>query len=510
MHYRSFLSGCYLNLISFISLSQASSILFTGATIIAFDEARDDLNVIRNGSLLVKDDRIAGIWPAKSELSSVPRDTKIIDATGKIITPGFIDTHRHGWHTLFKTLMSNTTIAEYFGRFSEFASAGRLNADQVYISQLAGLYEALNAGVTTTLDHAHHTFSDDTSYAGLNASIESGARVIWAYAFHNVTNYTVSEQLVNFRDIAKAAKFNGTNVDLGIACDFFGGVDAVVQDVEAVFDLAREYNVSVLTAHTLGGPYGFSNGPRELHTFKMLNTSIPVVLSHSSFLTFEEAALMRSSNQFISINAESEMHAGVTHPQSTYIMDHAALGMDTHAWFSTDMVTQARLWLQSTRVKRYNQVLETWHVPATNPMSVVQAFRLITRSGGLALRRPDLGVLSVGAKADLVVFDGTSPGMLGWTDPVAAVILHSNVGDMEHVLVNGHFIKRDFKLVAKDYLKIKSRFLETARWAQETWHSIPYPPREEIYVSGAPFEDTLQIDATPGNGSGYGEVYQYR
>ncbi|KAL7754765.1 hypothetical protein ACKLNR_015435 [Fusarium oxysporum f. sp. zingiberi] len=510
MHYRSFLSVCYLNLISFTSLSQASSILFTGATIIAFDEARDDLNVIRNGSLLVKDDRIAGIWPAKSELSSVPRDTKIIDATGKIITPGFIDTHRHGWHTLFKTLMSNTTIAEYFGRFSEFASAGRLNPDQVYISQLAGLYEALNAGVTTTLDHAHHTFSDDTSYAGLNASIESGARVIWAYAFHNVTNYTVSEQLVNFRDIAKAAKFNGTNVDLGIACDFFGGVDAVVQDAEAVFDLAREYNVSVLTAHTLGGPYGFSNGPRELHTFKMLNTSIPVVLSHASFLTFEEAALMRSSNQFISINAESEMHAGVTHPQSTYIMDHAALGMDTHAWFSTDMVTQARLWLQSTRVKRYNQVLETWHVPATNPMSVVQAFRLITRSGGLALRRPDLGVLSVGAKADLVVFDGTSPGMLGWTDPVAAVILHSNVGDMEHVLVNGHFVKRDFKLVAKDYLKIKSRFLETARWAQETWHSIPYPPREEIYVSGAPFEDTLQIDATPGNGSGYGEVYQYR
>jgi hypothetical protein len=64
-------------------------------------------------------------------------------------------------------------------------------------------------------------------------------------------------------------------------------------------------------------------------------------------------------------------------------------------------------------------------------------------------------VLVEGAKADIVVFDGTSPNMLGWDDPVAAVILHSNPGDVEHVLVNGEFRKRDFKLVVPGITSLK-------------------------------------------------------
>jgi hypothetical protein len=99
-------------------------------------------------------------------------------------------------------MFSNITLPEYFAHFGEAASAGRVDAEQVYIGQLAGLYELLNAGSTTTLDHAHHTWSDETSWAGLNASIESGARVFWSYAFHEVNNYTIAQQLVNFRDIA--------------------------------------------------------------------------------------------------------------------------------------------------------------------------------------------------------------------------------------------------------------------------------------------------------------------
>lgn len=68
-------------------------------------------------------------------------------------------------------------------------------------------------------------------------------------------------------------------------------------------------------------------------------------------------------------------------------------------------------------------------------MSVNQAFLLATRNGGLALRREDVGVVKVGAVADIVVFNGGSPNMLGWADPVAAIILHSNVGDVRDVMV---------------------------------------------------------------------------
>lgn len=222
-------------------LCAAASTLLRGGTIVAFDSDTDSLQVIRDGSLLITDDVISRVFESGQEPPSNSTnggdELEVVDVTGKIITPGFIDTHRHGWQTSLKTLASNVTLWDYFQRFSEYASAGLFTADDVYISQLAGLYEALNAGVTTTLDHAHHTWSDETSEAGLAASIESGARVFWAYAFHNVTNYTTAEQYDNFRAIAEEASFEGTRTSLGIACDFFGP-DPIEDEVQTVVDLA--------------------------------------------------------------------------------------------------------------------------------------------------------------------------------------------------------------------------------------------------------------------------------
>ncbi|KAF6803727.1 amidohydrolase family protein [Colletotrichum sojae] len=489
------------------SLASASSVLLQGGTIVGFDEASNSLNVIRNGSLLITDDRITSIFTADQAPRLRANDTQVVDVTNKIITPGFVDTHRHGWQTAFKTIASNTSLAEYFTRYGEFAAAGLLDADDVYIGQLAGLYEALAAGVTTTLDHAHHTWSDETSEAGLKASIDSGARVFWSYAFHNVTNYTVSQQLDNFRDIANRAEFDGTATSLGVACDFFGP-DPVLDQVNAVVDLAKEFNVSVITTHSLQGPWGVTNSPEDLHAVGALNTSIPVVFSHASFLTYRGADLLRSTNQRISITPESEMHYGHTHPHSHLIQDQGSLGVDTHFTFSTDILTQARLWLQSTRKLLFAQVLDRWRVPTSTPMTANQAFLMATRNGGLALRRPDLGIIAEGAKADVVVWDGESPALLGWVDPVAAVILHASVGDVEHVLVDGKFVKKDRKLVVPGYADVRERFLGSARKIQQTWKDIPFQALEGAFSSsGAAYEAPYEVDVLAGEGSGYGETF---
>lgn len=165
------------------------------------------------------------------------------------------------------------------------------------------------------------------------------------------------------------------------------------------------------------------------------------------------------------------------------------------------------------RSRFYSTVNEAWAVPANNPMSVGQAFRLATRSGGLALRRPDLGVLAAGAKADVVVWDGRSPALLGWTDPVAAVILHASVADIEHVLVNGVFRKRDRRLVAVDggggggYAAVQDRFLESARRIQAVMKNTPLPVLEGAYQSGYDYHRVPESDVLRGQGTGYGPSY---
>lgn len=133
-----------------------------------------------------------------------------------------------------------------------------------------------------------------------------------------------------------------------------------------------------------------------------------------------------------------------------------------------------------------------------------QAFLLATRNGGLALGRKDLGVISPGAKADIVVWDGRSPAMLEWTDPIAAIILHASVGDIEHVLVGGEFRKREGKLVIDGYADVQDRFLASAERIQGLLRETPLPSLEGIFPTGYPYGSVHQVDAQRGHGTGYG------
>ncbi|KAL7788329.1 hypothetical protein V8C37DRAFT_235194 [Trichoderma ceciliae] len=488
----------------------AASTLLSGGTIIAWDDDTNYLKIIRNGSILVTDDCIAAVNtnPLPSKL---PLGTELVDISNQILTPGFIDTHRHGWQTVFKTIGSNTSLTEYFSRYGEYFAADKFTADDVYISQLAGLYEAMNGGVTTLLDHASHTWSTNTSYAGFNASIDSGARVFWAFTFHNITslNYTTSDQIPIFRMMAenKEILLRDSPAELGIAYDYWGA-NPNINEAQSIANLVEEFNVSVVTTHSLAGPWGFSNLPSEVQRFNILNGTVPVVFSHSSFISADDLQLLRSTNQYISITAESEMQYGHGHSHSYYAQDQAALGIDTHFTYSADILTQARMWLQSARHYYYNQVLENWHVPTYNPMSVNQAFLLATRSGGLALRRADLGVIKAGAKADLVIWDAeNSPSMLGWEDPVAAIILHANIGDVLHVLVDGKFVKRYGKLVDPDYPNIRKNFSKAAKRIQKVWKELPYPMYEGTFSSGYGYGAPETVDVQRGRDTGYGTQF---
>ncbi|KAI3399555.1 hypothetical protein diail_6577 [Diaporthe ilicicola] len=468
--------------------------LLSGGTIIAFDQEAEQLKVVRGGSVLIEGDQITSVFDTASP-SDIPSDTEVVDCTNKIITPGFIDTHRHGWQTVFKTMGSNTTMADYIYRYSAFVVGPLFTPDDVYISQLTGLYEAVAAGVTTTVDHAHHTWTPEHAAAGLAASVDSGARVFFAYAFMNSSaEFGIPQQIAQWKELA--ASTSSSLTELVVAYDGFTG-NPTGADTLAILDLIKWMDL------------GLGNSPQDLHGIGILNSSTPFVISHASYLDSRGAALLRATNQYISINAESEMHFGHLNPTSHLILDQASLGVDTHFTFSTDILTQARLWLQTARYRMYQNTLERWQIPKQNPLSVNQAFLLATRNGGLALGRSDLGVISAGAKADLVVWDGRSPALLGWTDPVAAVILHASVGDIEHVLVGGEFKKRDGELVVDGYADVQERFLASAERIQGVLRETPLPSIEGHFLTGGPYGDTLQLDAQRGEGTGYGPSFVY-
>ena len=140
-------------------------------------------------------------------------------------------------------------------------------------------------------------------------------------------------------------------------------------------------------------------------------------------------------------------------------------------------------------------------------MSVNQAFLLATRHCGLALRREDIGIIAPAAQADLVVFDNSSSGMLGWNDPVAAVMMHAGIGDIEHVLVDGQFRKKDFKLTHPDYTGVQRQFLHSAQRIQKLWAMMPQPSCEgQLFFNQSEYGTAKEIDTLRGPGTGYGTL----
>ena len=68
-------------------------ILIGGGIVLTQDP---DLGELNGADVLVEDGTIAQVGP------SLPADgARVIDAAGDIVIPGFIDTHRHTWETLF-------------------------------------------------------------------------------------------------------------------------------------------------------------------------------------------------------------------------------------------------------------------------------------------------------------------------------------------------------------------------------------------------------------------------
>jgi cytosine/adenosine deaminase-related metal-dependent hydrolase len=93
-----------------ICLAKASTLFQDAAAVISFNDTSESLQVIYTASVLVTGDTIAAIIPA-SENVQLPVNTTVIPSEGKVITPGFVDTHRHAWQTAFKPLGSNTSLA---------------------------------------------------------------------------------------------------------------------------------------------------------------------------------------------------------------------------------------------------------------------------------------------------------------------------------------------------------------------------------------------------------------
>lgn len=206
-----------------------------------------------------------------------------------------------------------------------------------------------------------------------------------------------------------------------------------------------------------------------LSDYGLLDESI--LLSHANGISKSDAALLVAKEAHISTTPETEMQMlGEIVAFRNDTKSHASVGVDCHSNNSSDLLTQLRLGLQYARAAENMQAIEQGKYPSVK-IKVEEAFNLGTIQGAKAINMQDqIGSIEVGKRADVVVFDASSPGMVcaAEEDPVAAVILHAGAGDVETVIVDGVVRKERGKLVDVRVLD----GLDSAEKAVLTWGEV--------------------------------------
>src|ERR671936_2173836 len=134
-----------------------------------------DVGDVPSGDVLVEEGKIAEIGRGL-EVS----EAEEVDATGMIVMPGFVDTHRHTWQTPVRGVLACCTLDHYFAVMLGSVGA-HYRPEDVYVGNLAGALEALNGGVTTLLDWSHISNTPDHSDEAIRGLRDSGIRAVYAH-----------------------------------------------------------------------------------------------------------------------------------------------------------------------------------------------------------------------------------------------------------------------------------------------------------------------------------------
>src|SRR5690348_8203119 len=131
--------------------------------------------VLRDTDVHVVDGRIAAVGPGLEAPGA-----EIIDARERIVLPGFVDTHRHGWQSVLRAAALDVDLPGYLDRVAGGLAPALEPGDVATASLLTGM-ECLDAGVTTVQDHAHIAFTPEHAAAVVDGLQDSGVRAVFGY-----------------------------------------------------------------------------------------------------------------------------------------------------------------------------------------------------------------------------------------------------------------------------------------------------------------------------------------
>lgn len=428
----------------------------------------DNFTIIHDGAVCFENDRIVELGNTDNLLKKHP-NAEIIDASGKLIMPGLINTHLHSG--LIRGMAEDLPVWEWISKHVD-PKHRVLTPDDAYIASKVCYSESLMAGTTTVVDMYRYM------HRCADAAEETGIRAVLVPYVGDNPGYEYFETIDNNERL-----FLERHESANGRIQVWFGLEHIVYCSEEAFrrvaKLAEKYDTGIHThgeesiemANKIRAKYGHSP-MKEFYNRGILGPK--TLLAHCCWITPHEIEIMRKTGTSIAHCPVSNMKLA-----SGVCPVPAALDAGINVGLGSDGIKENNNLDLFEEMKFASLLQKVTHLDAT-VMTAEQTIRLATIGGAKSIGMGDeLGSLEAGKKADIVVLDMNklhlAPHIVGKYENYAPNVVHSaNASDVWMTICNGEIVVRDHELVNVNADEMIQEYTEaTLKLIDRREHYVP-------------------------------------
>ncbi|HJR91244.1 MAG TPA: amidohydrolase family protein [Acidimicrobiia bacterium] len=345
------------------------------------------------------------------------RGAEVVDASEAIVMPGFVDSHRHAWQSLFRNSGDDSLVADYGAYYTP---------EDVYAASLGGLLAAVDAGITTVVDWFDLDPGPEFTEAALSAHAEAGSRSVFA----------VGGGDGDWRhDLSRLHQGWGDRPLTSLAAGVSGLPDFDV--FEADWQFARDLGLRV-HSHVRG-----AGSVADLGRHRLLSGAVTLV--GCTDLGEDDFDAVKSTGAAVALTPAAGMAGGAGAPPVQQLIDRGirpGLGVGSDSGSPGDIFAQMRAVISIQHATVFDRKL-AGKAGLPTLLNTREVIRYATSDGARAAGLPPgLGTLAPGSPADVIVLRTDRPNIHPINDPIGAVVWGMDTSNVDWVFVDGRPLKQ--------------------------------------------------------------------
>ena len=439
--------------------------------VVAWDESERRHVYLDGGDLVFKGNEVIHVGPGYTGPADVT-----IDGKGFMAIPGFVNVHSHPFSEPANKGLTEEYGSDKLGQSSlyEYLPVFGLDPEDAGPSTMVAMSELLKSGVTTISDlsMSRDGWIDDLAATGIRAVVCPMMRQGYWYTKNGHTVEYAWDEKAGERAFEAAMK----TIDAAMKHPS-GRISAMVGPSQIdtckegyfkeAHQEAKRRNIPMQT-HACQAVVEFyemvhRHGKTPIEWLDSIGVLGPdLVIGHGIFLSDHPQIHYPHANDFemLKDSGAAVAHCPTVFARRGMVLNSigrymnagitVGIGTDT---FPHNMVDEIRLACYVARVFTSNYKMGTTR----------HAFEAATVGGAKILRRPDLGRLAAGAKADFSLVDMSHPYMQPAHEPVRSLIYSASERAIRHVYVDGTQVVKDGKVLTVDVEAATAGLIEGQR-----------------------------------------------